>query len=87
MLCVIWAGPRMWWRARARVIVEKATLRQPVGTPEGVFSHSGGRAGVPNWEITCARSSGVAEAAERPIKARVESKGLIYLIPGHPSFL
>jgi len=27
----------MWWRARARVIVAKVTLRQPVGTPEGFF--------------------------------------------------
>jgi len=46
MLCVIWAGSRMWCRARARVIVANVTLRQPVRTPEGDFSHSGGRAGV-----------------------------------------
>jgi len=55
----------MWLRARAGVIVAKVTLGRPVG-PEGFFSHSDGRAGVPNWEITCARSSGVADAVERP---------------------
>jgi len=53
MLCVIWAGSRMCWRARARVIVAKVTLRGPVGTPEGVFSHSGGKARAPNWEKDC----------------------------------
>jgi len=36
------------------------------GTPEDFFSHSGGRAGVPNWENTCARSSGVDKAEEDP---------------------
>jgi len=63
-MCVIWMGLRMWWRTRAGVIVAKVTLRWPVETPEGDFSHSGGRARVPNWEITCAWSSGMAEAAE-----------------------
>jgi len=69
------------------VIVAKVTLRQPVETPEGNFSHSGGRAGVPNWEITYTRSSGVAEAAERPVKAQAGSKGLINLIYECPSIL
>jgi len=43
--------------------------------PEGFFPHSGGRAEVPKWEITCARSSEVAQA-ERPAKT-TGSKGLI----------
>jgi len=38
------SGVKNVMEGQSQLIVAKVTLRQPVGTPEGFFSHLGGRA-------------------------------------------